>query len=95
MKELFFKTRDDFKAYLEDEKYEMYSLIVTAIDFAYLNSSDSAEIVTFYIEDEDLYIDLISMHSEWKESLTLALNFYESIELYEKCARIKYLIDSI
>lgn len=95
VKELNFSNRLELQDYIEHEKAEMYEMIVQSIDQAYAMGAIEAPVVVFYIEEEDVYIDMISYRSDWQESLTLALNYYVTVEEYEKCARLKKLIEKL
>jgi len=95
MKELNFLNREELQDYIEHEKSEMFEMIVQGIDQAYAMGSIEAPIVVFYVENEDVYIDMISYRSDWKDSLTLALNYYVTTEEYEKCSKLKKLIEKL
>lgn len=95
MKSYDFKSREDFTVFLEEEKYEFYSAIWESIDMAEAMMQNSAYIAEVYLEEEQVYIDMISDRSEWVGSLTLALNYCAEIEEYEDCIRIKKLISRI
>ena len=95
MKEINFESREQLTEYVEAQREEMYEMIVNGIDQAYAMGADVADIVTFYIEDEDVYIDMVSERNDWKKSLTLALDYYVSVEMYEKCVKLKALIERL
>jgi hypothetical protein len=95
MKELTFRDREELQDFIENEKDSMYEMIVSSIDVAYSLNADVANVVVFYVEEEDVYIDMISEREEWKKSLELALNYYVESEMYEKCVKIKKLIDRL
>jgi|694.fasta_scaffold12674_13 hypothetical protein len=95
MRELTFRDREELQDYIENEKNSMYEMIVSSIDTAYALNAEVANVVVFYVEDEDVYIDMISERDEWKSSLGLALNYYVESEMYEKCVKIKKLIDRL
>ena len=59
------------------------------------NNEDIVRVAEFHIL-EDMHIMSIDMdRADWLESLTLALDFYEEIEDYEKCIDVKGLIEEM
>lgn len=92
---LSFSNREEFEEFLESEKDKMYSIIWESINSTFKRGENSAYIVEIYLEEEGTYIDMISDEEDWIKSLNLALNYYISIEEYEKCAKLKKLIEEI
>jgi len=90
-----FRNRIELNEFVDNEREEMYGIIVDAITAAYEDEKDVAEIITCYIEDEQVDIEMFSIREQWKHSLSLALSYYEQTEQYLKCMHIKILMDSL
>ena len=95
MKSYEFSSKEDFSTFLEEQNGEFYEIIWRSIDNAYASGRTSAYVAEIYLDKEKTYIDMISEEHEWVGSLTLAMNYYSSIEEYEICSRIKKLIEGI
>lgn len=90
-----FDTNKDFQEFIDKEKAWMYGRIVEAITEAHEFSYDYADIMDAKISESMSIISMRSDRDEWTTSLKLALQWYEKIEEYEKCATLVKLIKSI
>lgn len=95
MKSFTFRIRDHFQDFLEEEKEQMYTTIWKSIDEAHAAGRKEAYVAEIYLEEEGVYIDMTSEKHEWNNSLKLALDYFASEEMYEICAQIKALMESI
>lgn len=99
---LTFKSRDEFNDYFFGpyaEKEHIFDEIVNEIEQAMLNKKKLATFAEVKIEladeAEDLYIYLDLPKKNWDESLTNALKYYETQELFEKCSRVSKMLKTI
>ena len=90
-----FLTNEEFQSFIESEKDWLFSHIIRAIEKAFFENLEAAEIMEAKISETMNKITMRSERHEWITSLTLALKWYESGERYEKCAKILNLINSI
>lgn len=90
-----FETVQDFQQFIHCEKDWMYSKIYEGIMEAFLSNLDSADVLEAKIEETMDLISIKSDREEWIYSLSLAIEWYESEEMYEKCADILNLIKKI
>lgn len=95
MKSYEFQSREEFKLFLDECKEEMYTLIWESIEVAVYRGETSAYIAEVFLLDEEVYIDIVSERDEWIRTLTLALEWFEREEFYEKCGDIKRLMEEI
>lgn len=91
----YFTNREEFQEFLEKEKRWMYTRIVEAISLAFKNGRAEANIFEAKIEETMSTIVMNSEIEDWTHSLNLAIGWYQDLEEYEECARIKKLIDKI
>ena len=90
-----FETSKEFQEFIDIEKDWMYSKIYEGIKEAFLNNEEQADILDAKIEETMSLISMKSDKGEWIKSLNLAINWYESNELYEKCAIFLKLVKKI
>lgn len=90
-----FATKEEFQAFVTNEKEWMYNRIVDAITISYKKGWLEAKIMEARIEETMSIITMNSEMDDWIESLTLALKWFETQEKYEKCADIFKMIKEI
>ena len=95
VKEISFENTDEMRNFLLYERDEMYDMTIEAIKRSFELAMDDAYIAVFYLREEDLHIYTLSHKSNWNESLTFALEYFVKVEEYEKCAKIKTLMEDI
>jgi hypothetical protein len=90
-----FSTSLELQEFIDVEKEWMYNRIVEAIEDSYYRSTDTAEVFEAKIAESHSIIYMRSDREEWTNSLSLALDWYESEEMYEKCSKVLKLINDI
>jgi hypothetical protein len=90
-----FATKEEFQAFVTNEKEWMYNRIVDAISLSYKKGWLEAKIMEARIEETMSVITMNSEMDDWVESLSLALKWYENQEKYEKCSEILTMIKEI
>jgi hypothetical protein len=95
MRTLQFKDRSTLEDFIKNEREQMYEMILESIEYAFVMNEEIAEVCTMHVVKENVYIDMISRREEWKESLSLALEYYVTEEKYEMCSVVKNLIDDL
>ena len=91
----YFDTKKDFQDFIDQEKEWMYSRIFEAIKYAESNGYEEAHILEAKIEESMSVIMMNSERSDWDNSLSLAIKWYEKQEQYEKCSEIVVLLKRI
>ena len=76
---------------LSSKKHQVYKSLIDGVSEAI--KSNKKEIKLCEVKNSNLYITVEK--PEWKKSLDSALQFYIDIEEYEKCSKIKKLIDKL
>jgi len=82
---------DDAQYFFEQESTLVYDRIVQAVEEGMYLRLD--EIRLFELNGTGAY--LTSHKSGWKAGLMKAIDYYVSVEHYEKCIKVKKLIDSL
>jgi len=95
MKKFKFNSREEFQHFIDTEKEKMYELIWSCIEESYRKGKNSAHIAEVYLEEESVYVDIISDVDEWEGSLTLAEKYYAVVEKYENSSKIRDLVKEI
>ena len=90
-----FETNEIFQVFIDEEKKWMYNRIYESISLAFNVGNDTAYVMEAKIEDTMSLITINSEKIEWEQNLSLALKWYESQEMYERCAEIRDLIKNI
>jgi hypothetical protein len=90
-----FLTKEDFREFIDREKEWMYTRITEAIEKAFFEGSEYADIMEAKITETMSKIQMRSENHEWVTSLKLAMKWYESEENYERCGELLELIKSI
>ena len=81
----------EFNEELNSKKPQVYKSLVDGISEAI--KTNKKEIKVCEVKNSNLYITVEK--PKWKESLGSALQYYENKEEYEKCFKIKNLIDKL
>ena len=76
---------------LSSKKHQVYKSLIDGVSEAI--KTNKKEIKLCEVKNSNLYITVEK--PEWKKSLDSALQFYIDIEEYEKCSKIKKLIDKL
>lgn len=90
-----FDTNQDLQEFIDQEKAWMYGRIVEAIISAHNNLEDRAVILEAKIRETMSVVTMNADKSEWTNSLSLALKWYESVEEFEKCSEVIKLLEHI
>lgn len=90
-----FESNENFQEFIQSEKLWMYDRICDSIEEAFVAGNDIAYVMEAKIEDTMSIISINSDVDEWVSSLNLAIDWYVSEEMYEKCAQIRDLIKTI
>jgi hypothetical protein len=90
-----FLTNEEFQNFIESERDWMYTHIIEAIEKAFFEESEYAEIMEAKISETMSKIVMKSESYEWVTSLKLAMKWYEEEEKYERCGEILKLINGI
>lgn len=81
--------------FLITEQELMFSEIIKEIFISHENGLNEAIICEFTLEVNDNLIVIDSKKETWVYSLSIALDYYESVENFEECDRINKLINQI
>ena len=76
---------------LSSKKHQVYKSLIEGVSEAI--KTNKKEIKLCEVKNSNLYITVEK--PEWKKSLDSALQFYIDIEEYEKCSKIKKLIERL
>ena len=97
--EKYFRTREDFKYFLESKEISsrewMHGRIVQAIKTAFKKGDHIADIFDARIEESMSTIRMTAESEDWITTLELAMQWNVEVERYEICSEIKKLIDDI
>ena len=81
----------EFNEELKSKKHQVYKSLIEGVTEAI--KSDKKEIKLCEVKNSGVFITVEK--PEWRESLDSALQYYVDIEEYEKCSKIKDLIDKL
>ena len=76
---------------LSSKKHQVYKSLIDGVTEAI--KKDKKEIKLCEVKNSNIYITVEK--PKWKASLDSALQYYENKEEYEKCSKIKNLIDKL
>ena len=95
MKDFYFSNEEDEKNFLKNQKWLIHSLIIEGVKQSIKERLD--EIVLFRIINPISNFIMVSelKKDDWESSLSKSLEYFESVEEYEKCADIKKLLKKI
>ena len=81
----------EYNEELKSKKHQVYKSLIDGVTEAI--KTDKEEIKLCEVKNSGIFITVEK--PEWKESLDSALQFYISKEEYEKCSKIKNLIEKL
>ena len=81
----------EFNEELKSKKHQVYKSLIEGVSEAI--KTNKKEIKLCEVKNSNLYITVEK--PKWKKSLDSALQYYVDIEEYEKCSKIKDLIDKL
>ena len=87
------KSYKEVSDFIRDEKDLFFSTIINCIEEAWTLNLNSILVAEFDILGDVMTIQIED--SDWCESLHVALYYYEDIEKYEKCSKIRNLINDL
>ena len=93
MKELTlrFDNDDEFMQIMEDNEYIIHSRTLEGINNAF-DTNSKEDVVIAYLNDGEI----MGIPKDcWKDNLEMSMEYFTSIEDYEKCNEIKQLIDKL
>ncbi len=95
MKDFYFSNEDEEKDFLKNQRWLIHSLIIEGVKKSM--DENLNEIVLFRIINPKNNFIMVSelKKDDWVGSLSKSLEYFESIEEYEKCADIKKLLKKI
>ena len=85
-----YETDTEFMQQLEEHADTIHNNTLYGIDEAF-NTDDDNAFIAFLNHDSVMAIP----KGEWLDNLEHTLEYFESIEEYEKCSEVKQLIDKI
>jgi len=95
MKDFYFSNEDDEKDFLKNQKWLIHSLIFDGIKKAYEEELDSIVVFRIINSFSNFIMTSEVRKEDWLDSLSKSIEYYESVEEYEKCSEIKKLIKNI
>lgn len=84
---------EDMSDYLRSNKESFFGLIIEGIKQCIGDGIELIDIIHFFVKDTKIVIQV--KKDDWNTTLSLALEYFESVEDYEKCIEIKNLINNI
>ena len=95
MKDFYFSNEDDEKDFLKNKKWLIHSLIVDGVKKSFEDDLDSIVVFRIINPISNFVMTSEIKKEDWLDSLGKSMEYYESIEEYEKCTEIKELIKNI
>ena len=81
----------EYNEELKSQKHQVYKSLIDGVTEAI--KSNKEEIKLCEVKNSGMFITVEK--PEWKKSLDSALQYYIDVEEYEKCSKIKDLIDKL
>ena len=81
----------EFNEELKSKKHQVYKSLIDGVSEAIKNNK--TEVKLCEVKNSNIFITVEKQ--AWKNSLDSALQYYVDIEEYEKCSKIKDLIDKL
>ena len=81
----------EYNEELKSKKPQVYKSLIDGVTEAI--KTDKEEIRLCEVKNTNIFITVEK--PEWKKSLDSALQYYEKVEEYEECSKIKKLIDKL
>jgi archaellum biogenesis protein FlaJ (TadC family) len=95
MKDFYFSNEDDEKDFLKNKKWLIHSLIVDGVKKSFEENLDSIVVFRIINPISNFVMTSEIKKEDWLDSLSKSMEYYESVEEYEKCNEIKELIKNI
>jgi archaellum biogenesis protein FlaJ (TadC family) len=95
MKDFYFSNEDDEKDFLKNKKWLIHSLIIDGVKKSFEENLDSIVVFRIINPISNFVMTSEIKREDWLDSLSKSMEYYESVEEYEKCTEIKELIKNI
>lgn len=95
MKDFYFSNEDDEKDFLKNKKWLIHSLIIDGVKKSFEENLDSIVVFRIINPISNFVMTSEIKKEDWLDSLSKSMEYYESVEEYEKCNEIKELIKNI
>jgi hypothetical protein len=95
MKDFYFSNEDDEKDFLKNKKWLIHSLIIDGVKKSFEENLDSIVVFRIINPISNFVMTSEIKKEDWLDSLSKSMEYYESVEEYEKCTEIKELIKNI
>jgi hypothetical protein len=95
MKDFYLNGEGDEKEFLKNKKWLIHSLIIDAVKKSYNENLETTIIFRIINTDNDFIMTSELKKEDWINSLDKSMEYYLSVEEYEKCSEIKELIKKI
>jgi len=93
MKNVHLDSFEEMSDYLRNNKESFFGLIIEGVKQCIEDGVELIDIIHFFVKDTKIVIQV--KKDDWNTTLLLALEYFESVEDYEKCIEIKNLINNI
>ena len=93
MKNVHLDSFEEMSDYLRSNKESFFGLIIEGVKQCIEDGVELIDIIHFFVKDTKIVIQV--KKDDWNTTLLLALEYFESVEDYEKCIEIKNLINNI
>ena len=95
MKDFYFSNEDDEKDFLKNKKWLIHSLVIDGVKKSFEENLDSIVVFRIINPISNFVMTTEIKKEDWLDSLSKSMEYYESVEEYEKCNEIKELIKNI
>jgi len=95
MKDFYFDSEEDEIEFLKKNKWVIHSLIIDGVKKAYEENLESVTVFRIINTVSGFVMSSELKKDDWLDSLNKSMDYFESIEEYEKCTEIKELIKNI
>lgn len=95
MKDFYFSNEDDEKDFLKNKKWLIHSLVIDGVKKSFEENLDSIVVFRIINPISNFVMTSEIKKEDWLDSLSKSMEYYESVEEYEKCNEIKELIKNI
>ena len=93
MENVYLDSFEDMSDYLRSNKESFFGLIIEGVKQCMGDGVELIDIIHFFVKDTKIVIQV--KKDDWNTTLSLALEYFESVEDCEKCIEIKNLINNI
>ena len=93
-KELILKFNDDveFRQVMNENAYDIHNRTVKGINTAF-DTNSKEDVIVAYLNDDEHVLGV--PEDFWEDNLEMSLDYFITIEDYEKCREIKELMDKL